>query len=95
MHNWKFMEWTENIEHGTTTKGFPFYQVGISGWNADGPSPNKEQLIRIRTVKNNLSITTHIDYLHPDARFNLNARRLAKEITFYLEDSFRDEFSRT
>lgn len=95
MYNWEHMEWTENIDHGMTENGFPFYQVGITGWNGNISTSSKEQLILIRTVKNILSITTHIHYVHPDARYNLQARKLAKEIKFYLEDSFRDDFSTT
>ncbi|MDN7240602.1 hypothetical protein QWY14_02320 [Planococcus sp. N028] len=84
MFTWNHIDWGENINRGLTNNGFPFCEIEIKGWNDNQNYSDLEKLIAIKVIKTPLFTKVKVNYLHPDARNNFCARKLANETKKYL-----------
>ncbi|WKA49381.1 hypothetical protein QWY22_10730 [Planococcus liqunii] len=91
MFTWNYFDWGEGIEQGLTAKGFPYYEVEIKGWNDDQEYTDLEKLIVIKVINTYSSVEVKMNFLHPDARRNFTARKMAKETKKYLIDAIKSD----
>ncbi|PSL41008.1 hypothetical protein B0H99_103142 [Planomicrobium soli] len=91
MLTWTYVDWGGNIGRGHTNLGFPFYEVEIKGWNDNQHYSDLEDLILVKVIETYSTIEVKLNYLHPDARNNLKARKLAKNTESYLINALRNK----
>lgn len=91
MFTWNHIDWGEHIIQGSTTHGFPFYEIEIKGWNDNQNFSDLESLIIVKVIKIASSVKVNIRYLHPDAKNSFNARKLAKETKKYLIETIQNK----